>query len=108
MLVPEFHNLFADAPGSPRWHAPSGKNRSGPTSAHGRPPPCFPSRFRRFARLPAFFQTGLPFFAFTSFKMWFCTLRSAMMRLSRAFSSSKARNRRASLTSIPPYLRFLA
>ena len=37
-----------------------------------------------------------------------CTQRSAMMRLSRAFSSSNARKRRASLTSIPPYLRFHA
>jgi hypothetical protein len=31
-----------------------------------------------------------------------------MMCLSRVVSSSKARKRRASLTSIPPYLRFHA
>src|SRR4030095_11400008 len=48
------------------------------------------------------------FFAFTSFKIVFCTTRSATARFNRAFSSSNARSRRASFTSIPPSFFFHA
>ena len=108
MLVAEFQHLLADGAGPPRSPLLGDTARIWPDPAYGKQPICSPRRSPCSFGQPAFLQTGLPFFELTSFRMWFCTLRSAMMRLSRAFSSSNARKRRASLTSIPPYLRFHA
>src|SRR5947208_4924238 len=55
--------------------------------------------------LPATYKLQ-PFFRITAFSASRSRLRSATMCFSRRFSSSSSFNRRASLTSRPPYLLF--
>ncbi len=53
---------------------------------------------------PALGRRAYHFFEFTSFNICTCTVRSATARFNRPFSSANARKRRASFTSMPPYL----
>src|ERR1017187_3839258 len=72
----------------------------GATGLRRRANPSFDYQLHR----PALGRRAYHFFELTSFNIWICTAWSATNRFSRPFSSSKARNRRASFTSRPPYL----
>ena len=88
MLVAEFQHLLAEAPALHARLYLAIQPGSGQTQRTAS------SRFAPRAVLhaplgsPPFCRRAYHFFELTFFRMWFCTLRSAMMRLSRAFARS--------------------